>query len=51
MDKQSNNTCKQNPKPNRKLRKALKEAEQIVKHPEKYKSYKSIDKLFKDLDS
>lgn len=40
-----------NPKPSRKLRRALKEADKIAKHPEKYKGYNDIDELFKDLDS
>lgn len=39
------------PKPSRKLKKALKEAEQMQKHPEKYKSYHNVDQLFEDLDS
>lgn len=40
-----------NPKPSRKLKRALKEADKIAKHPEKYKGYTNIDELFKDLDS
>lgn len=39
------------PKPSRQLKRALKEAERIAKHPERYKSYDNIDDLFKDLDS
>lgn len=39
------------PKPSRQLKRALKEAERIVKHPERYKKYDNIDDLFKDLDS
>ena len=39
------------PKPSRHLKRALKEAERIAKHPERYKSYDNIDDLFKDLDS
>lgn len=39
------------PKPNRKLKKALKEADKMTKNPEKYKSYNNVDDLFKDLDS
>lgn len=39
------------PKPSRQLKRALKEAEHIAKHPERYKSYDNIDDLFKDLDS
>lgn len=34
-----------NPKPSRQLRKALKEAEEIMKNPEKYKGYHDIEKL------
>lgn len=40
-----------NPKPSRKLRKALKEVEYMEKHPEKYKSYDNLEELFKDLNS
>ncbi len=36
-------------RPNKKLLKALKEAEKIEKHPEKYKGYHNIDELFDDL--
>ena len=36
-------------RPNKKLLKALKEAEKIQKHPEKYKSYTNVDELFEDL--
>lgn len=39
------------PKPSRQLKRALKEAECIAKHPERYKKYDNIDDLFKDLDS
>lgn len=39
------------PKPSRKLRKALKEADDIVSGKKKVKSYHNIDDLFKDLDS
>jgi len=39
------------PKPSRQLKRALKEAERIAKHPERYKKYDNIDDLFKDLDS
>ncbi len=39
------------PKPSKQLKRALKEAERIAKHPERYKSYDNIDDLFKDLDS
>lgn len=34
-----------NPKPGKELRKALKEAEKIVKNPDKYPGYRDIDKL------
>ncbi len=36
-------------RPNKKLLKALKEAEKMQKHPEKYKGYHNIDELFEDL--
>ena len=36
-------------RPNKKLLKALKEAEKMSKHPEKYKSYTNVDELFDDL--
>ena len=35
--------------PNRKTRKALKEAERIEKHPNKYKKYDSVEELMEDL--
>lgn len=38
-------------KPNRKLLKALKEAEKMEKHPEKYKTYHNIEELMKDLEN
>ena len=38
-----------NPKPSRELRKALKEAEDMRKHPEKYKGYHDIDEMFRDI--
>lgn len=38
------------PKPSKRLKKALKEADYMMKHPEKYKAYDSIDELFKDLN-
>lgn len=38
------------PKPSKRLKKALKETDYMMKHPEKYKAYDSIDKLFKDLN-
>lgn len=39
------------PKPSKTLKKSLKEADKIMKHPEKYKGYNDIEELFKDLDS
>ena len=38
------------PKPSRSLKKALKEADYMMKHPEKYKSFNSVEELFEDLD-
>ena len=37
--------------PNRKTKKALKEAERIEKHPDKYKKYDSVEELMEDLNS
>ena len=37
------------PKPSRRLRKALKEADKMMKHPEKYKAYHNVDEMFKDI--
>ncbi len=37
-------------RPNKKLLKALKEAEKIEKHPEKYKGYHNLEELMKDLE-
>ena len=37
--------------PNRKTKKALKEAERIEKHPNKYKKYDSVEELMEDLNS
>lgn len=37
-------------RPNKKLLKALKEAEKMKKNPEKYKSYNNIEELMKDLN-
>ena len=34
-----------NPKPSKELRKALKEAEKIVKNPDKYPGYRDMDRL------
>ena len=39
------------PKPSKELKKALKEVNYMMKHPEKYKAYSSVEELFKDLDS
>ncbi|MBR3363128.1 MAG: type II toxin-antitoxin system RelB/DinJ family antitoxin [Bacilli bacterium] len=39
------------PKPSKELKKALKEVDYMVKHPEKYKVYNSVEELFKDLDN
>ncbi|MBP3765726.1 MAG: type II toxin-antitoxin system RelB/DinJ family antitoxin [Bacilli bacterium] len=39
------------PKPSKELQKALKEVDYMIKHPDKYKAYNSIEELFKDLDS
>ena len=36
-------------KPSKKLLKALKEAEKIEKHPERYKSYHNVDEMFEDI--
>lgn len=36
-------------RPNKKLLKALKEVKKIEKHPDKYKKYNNVDKLFDDL--
>lgn len=38
------------PKPSRRLKRALKEADEMIKHPEKYKSYNNVEELFEDLD-
>ncbi len=39
------------PKPSRKLKKALKEADYMIKHPEKYKGYNNIEELFEALEN
>ncbi len=39
------------PRPSRRLKKALKEVDFMVKNPDKYKSYNRAEELFKDLDS
>ena len=36
--------------PNKKLLKALKEAQKIAKNPEKYKGYHDLEELIKDLE-
>lgn len=37
------------PKPSRKLKKALKEADNMIKHPEKYKSYNNVHEMIEDI--
>ena len=37
--------------PSRKLLRALKEVDYMMKHPEKYKAYHNVDELFEDLDN
>ena len=37
------------PKPSRELKKALKEVKKMEKHPEKYKAYHDVDKMFEDI--
>ena len=39
------------PKPSKELKKALKEVDYMMKHPEKYKAYHNIEELFEDLDN
>ena len=39
------------PKYNRKTRKAMKEAEKISKHPERYKHFNNFDELWEDLEN
>lgn len=38
-------------KPSKELKRALKEVDYMVKHPEKYKAYNSTKELFEDLDN
>ena len=38
-------------KPNKELIRALKEADYIEKHPDKFKGYSNVDELFEVLDS
>ena len=33
------------------LKKALKEVNYMMKHPEEYKAYSSVEELFEDLDN
>ena len=39
------------PKPSKELKKALKEVDYMMKHPEKYKKYNSTEELFEELDN
>ena len=39
------------PKPSKELVKALKEVDYMMKYPDKYKKYNSVEELFEDLDS
>lgn len=38
-------------KPNKELEKALKEADYMMKHSDKYKAYSSVEELFDALDN
>ena len=38
-----------NPKPTRSTKRALKEADDMIKHPEKYKGYHNLDEMFNDI--
>ncbi|MBP3921033.1 MAG: type II toxin-antitoxin system RelB/DinJ family antitoxin [Bacilli bacterium] len=38
------------PKPSKEFAEALKEVDYMMKHPEKYKKYNSVEELFEDLD-
>ena len=38
-----------NHKPSREMRRALKEAEDIIKNPDKYKGYHDVDEMLKDI--
>ena len=38
-----------NQKPSKELKEALKEADYMEKHPDKYKSYNNVDKMMKDI--
>lgn len=39
------------PKPSKELEKALKEVNYMMKHPDKYKTYSSVEELFDALDN
>ena len=39
------------PTPSKEFEKALKELDYMMKHPEKYKSYNSVEELFEELDN
>jgi len=41
----------EDPKPSKELKEALKEANYIMEHPEKYGSYDNVEDLFEALDS
>lgn len=38
-----------NQKPTRGTRKSLRQAEYMIKHPEKYKGYHNLDEMFSDI--
>ncbi len=38
-------------KPSEQLNNALKEVDYMMKHPEEYKAYSSVEELFEDLDN
>ena len=38
-----------NPKPTRSTKRALKQADDMIKHPEKYKGYHNLDEMFSDI--
>lgn len=39
------------PKPSKELKKTLKEVDYMMKHPEKFKTYNSVEELFEELDN
>lgn len=39
------------PKQSKELQRALKEVDYMMKHPDKYKSYNSVEELFEELDN